>query len=73
MTEQLHKPGEWFTLEVIAAGDHIIIKVNDKTRVDFMDQDGGYKKGHIVLQQYAPRTVVKFRKIEIKELKAAKP
>jgi hypothetical protein len=26
--EQLHKPDEWFTEEVIAKGNHIIIKVN---------------------------------------------
>ena len=71
MTEQLHKPGEWFTLEVIAAGDHIIIKVNSKTVVDTHDKK--YTKGYIALQQHDPGTVVKFRKIEIKELKAAKP
>jgi hypothetical protein len=68
VTEQLHKPGEWFTLEVIADGDHIIIKVNSKTVVDTHEKK--YIKGYIALQQHNPATVVKFRKIEIKELKS---
>jgi serine/threonine protein kinase len=66
VTEQLHKPNEWFTQEVIAQGDHIVIKVNDKTVVD--KHDSRYKKGHFVLQQHDSATVVKFRKIEVKEL-----
>jgi hypothetical protein len=67
--DQLTKPDVWFTMEVIAEGKHIIIKVNDKTSVDFVDENKNrYLKGHIVLQQYTPRTVVKFRKIEIKDL-----
>ncbi|HEY7425838.1 MAG TPA: family 16 glycoside hydrolase [Gemmataceae bacterium] len=70
ITEQLHKPDEWFTQEVIAEGDHIVIKVNGKTVVD--THDSRYKKGHIALQQHDPATVVKFRKIEIKEV-TAKP
>ncbi len=68
VNDRLTEPNVWFTLEVIAEGKHIIVKVNDKTTVDFVDHDGGYAKGHIVLQQYTPRTVVKFRKIEIKDL-----
>jgi len=64
--DQLHKPDEWFTLEVIAEGEHVVILVNDKKVVDVTDST--YKKGHIALQQHDPQTVVKFRKIEIKEL-----
>jgi serine/threonine protein kinase/WD40 repeat protein len=64
--DQLHKPDDWFTLEVIAEGDHIVILVNDKKVVDVTDPT--YKKGHIALQQHDKKTVVKFRKIEIKEL-----
>src|SRR5207248_10136883 len=30
VNEQLHKPDEWFTQEVIAVDNHIIIKVNGK-------------------------------------------
>jgi hypothetical protein len=70
--EQLHKPDEWFTQEVTAVGNHIIIKVNGKTTVDFVDEKNRHMKGHFALQQHDPRTVVKFRKIEVKELPASK-
>ena len=66
--EKLHQPDEWFTQEVIADGNHIIIKVNGKVTVDFVDTKSTYMKGHFALQQHDPGTVVKFRKIEVKEL-----
>lgn len=64
------KPDEWFTQDVIAVGNHIIIKVNGKTTVDFVDKNNTYMKGHFALQQHDPGTVVKFRKVEFKELPA---
>jgi formylglycine-generating enzyme required for sulfatase activity len=70
--EQLHKPDEWFIQEVIADGNHIIIKVNGKTTVDFVDPNNTYTKGHLALQQHNLGTVVQFRKIEIKELTPVK-
>jgi hypothetical protein len=72
VTEMLVKPDEWFTQEVIAVGNHIIIKVNGKTTVDFIDKKNTYAKGHFALQQHDPGTVVQFRKIEVKELPASK-
>ncbi len=66
--KQLHKPDEWFTQEVQAVGNHIIIKVNGEKTVDFVDPKSTYMKGHFALQQHDPGTVVKFRKIEVKEL-----
>jgi hypothetical protein len=64
-----HKPNEWFTQEVIAEGNHIIIKVNGKTTVDWHDpRENRPKKGHFALQGHDSGTVVKFRKIEVKEL-----
>jgi hypothetical protein len=70
--EQLHKPDEWFTQEVTAVGNHIIIKVNGKTTVDFVDEQNTYPKGHFALQGHDPGTVVHFRKIEVKELPSSK-
>jgi hypothetical protein len=67
-----HKPDEWFTQEVIAEGNHIIIKVNGKTTVDWKDPDNTYAKGHFALQGHDPGTVVKFKKIEVMELPASK-
>jgi hypothetical protein len=70
--EMLVKPDEWFTQEVTAIGNHIIIKVNGKTTVDFVDKENTHMKGHFALQQHDPKTVVMFRKIEVKELPAEK-
>jgi hypothetical protein len=67
-----HKPDEWFTQEVTADGNHIIIKVNGKTTVDWKDPENRYKKGHFALQGHDPGTVVKFKKIEVKELPPSK-
>ena len=64
------KPDEtWVTEEVIADGNHIIIKVNGKTVVDL--QEKAYSTGHLALQVFGADTVVKFRKIEVKELPSA--
>jgi hypothetical protein len=71
VTEMLVPPDTWFTQEVIAEGNHIIIKVDGKTTVDFVDDKNTYRKGHFALQQHDPGTTVQFRKIEVKELPAA--
>ena len=68
--EMLVKPGEWFTQEVIAQGNHIVIKVNDKTTVDFIDEKN-HPKGPFALQQHHDGSVVEFRRIEVKGLPAA--
>ena len=65
-----HKPDEWFTQEVTAVGNHIVIKVNGKTTVDWQDPENVYKKGHFALQAHDPGSVMTFRKVEVKELKA---
>ena len=72
VTKQLVKPNEWLTQEVIARGNHIVIKVNGETTVDYVDKKNTYKKGHFALQGHDPGTVVKFRKIEVIELPASK-
>ena len=66
-----HSPirqGEWVTLEVIAKKNHITIKVNGATVVNFRDAHRRYTSGHIALQCWQRQTKVNFRKIEIKEL-----
>jgi hypothetical protein len=67
-----HKPDEWFTQEVIAVGNHIIIKVNGKTTVDWKDPKNRFTKGHFALQQHNDGSEVRFRKIEVIELPATK-
>jgi 3-keto-disaccharide hydrolase len=63
-----HKANEWFTQEVTAEGPLIIIKVNGKTTLDWKDPEYRFKKGHFALQGHDPGTVVKFKKVEVKEL-----
>src|SRR5437764_2836434 len=59
----------WFTQEVIIRGNHIVILVNDRKTVDFIDKKNTYVRGHLALEVYDPPTVVQFRRIEVKELK----
>lgn len=66
--ERLYQPNEWFTQEVIAKGNHIVIKVNGKTTVDYTDAKNTFTEGHFALQGHDPGTVVKFRKVEVIEL-----
>jgi hypothetical protein len=71
--DQLVKPDEWFTQEVIAVGNHIIIKVNGKTTVDFVDEKNRHTKGHFAFQQHNPGSEVTIRKADVKELAPTKP
>ncbi len=66
--EALHKPDEWFTQEIICVGDKITILVNGQKTVEWTDPKHRFKSGHLALQQHDPGTVVKFRKLEVKEL-----
>jgi hypothetical protein len=65
-----HKPDEWFTQEVTAQGNHIVVKVNGKTTVDWKDPENRFTKGHFALQGHDPGSVMKFRKVQVKELPA---
>jgi len=66
--KMLVPPGTWFTLEVVASGNHIVIKVNGQVTADCVDEDQPYTNGHLALQTLRAGCVVQFRKIEIKEL-----
>jgi WD40 repeat protein len=61
------RSNEWFTLELIANDNHIVVKVNGQTTADYSDPDRRFTMGHLALQQHDPQTVVEFRKIEIRE------
>jgi predicted Zn finger-like uncharacterized protein len=66
------RPGEWITLEIIAEGNHFVIKMNGETTCDYVDEQRLHTKGHIALQQHGKESYVEFRKIEIKELTPVK-
>jgi hypothetical protein len=77
ITDMLVPPDTWFTQEVIAHGNHIIILVNGKKVVDYVDEKNTYTKGHFALQQHSPSkggpdSVIMVKKIEVKELPAGK-
>ncbi|HLJ95731.1 MAG TPA: family 16 glycoside hydrolase [Gemmataceae bacterium] len=68
--ETLLPPKQWFTMDVIAEGNHIVIKVNGSTTVDYTDPRRRFTVGHIVLQQLWGGTVVEFSEVRIKEFPA---
>jgi uncharacterized protein (TIGR03000 family) len=80
--DQLHKPDEWFTQEVIAEGNHIQIFVNRKKTVDFVDTNNSFTKGHFAIQQHSSfkdkttgdeiESIIYVRKAEVKELPPTK-
>jgi hypothetical protein len=67
--EQLVPPDTWFTQEVIADGNHIIIKINDKVVVDFTDPKSTYMKGHFAFQQHNLGSIVEIKDVMVKEIK----
>ena len=74
----LVKDGEWYTQHIIVKGNKVILKVNDKTMVEYTqpaDQKPFSKDfarllgaGTIALQAHDPESVVHFRKLMIKPL-----
>ncbi len=65
--------GAWLTLEVIAVGGRVTVKVNGRTTADWAEAQPARRTGHVALQVNWPETtVVRFRKIEIKELPPGK-
>jgi len=70
--EQLIPDDTWWTQHIIADGNHIVIKVNDKVVVDYVDEQNRYTKGYLALQQHDPGSVVHYKDIMMKKLPAKK-
>ncbi|MEY4614012.1 MAG: hypothetical protein RL179_1985 [Planctomycetota bacterium] len=68
--DQLVKPDTFFVQEVLAQGDHVVIKVNGKTTVDTKLTGDKAKmiEGHFAIQQHDPGSTVKVKKVEVIEL-----
>lgn len=64
----LMKPNEWFTLEIMAVGNHITTKVNGTVTADVIDPRRRYERGHLALQSYSPSTTIQFRNIDLQPL-----
>ncbi|HET6881219.1 MAG TPA: family 16 glycoside hydrolase, partial [Pirellulales bacterium] len=71
MAGSLVKPNEWFTLELIANDNHLLVKVNNQTTADYVDTRRRFAMGHIALEKFTRGKAVEFRKVEIKELQGA--
>ena len=70
--EILCEDNKWWTQHIICQGNHIIIKVNDKVVVDYVDKENRFAKGRLGLQQHDPGSVVHYRNLMVKPLKAEK-
>ena len=70
--ETLIPDDTWGTQHIIAQGNHIIIKVNDKVTVDHVEATNRYTKGYLALQQHNKGSVVQYRNLMFRPLPAAK-
>jgi hypothetical protein len=74
--ENLVKDNEWYNYDITVIGKHIIIKVNDKVAVDYIEPDTlpadrgdrHLSSGTFALQGHDPKSVVYFKDIEVKVL-----
>lgn len=64
----------WFTLEIRADGPTLAVRIGEGPWVTAQDtRADGTRSGPLQLEVFGPNTVVRFRKIEIKELPSASP
>jgi hypothetical protein len=68
VTEQLIQDDTWWTQDVIATGNHIVIKINDKVVTDYVDEKNTYTKGYLALQQHNLGSVVQYRNLMMRPL-----
>ena len=72
------KDNEWFTQHIIVQGKRVIVKVNDKVLVDYIEPDNVQRppdmaerklsSGTIALQGHDPKSIVYYRNIQVKPL-----
>jgi hypothetical protein len=66
--DRLMAVNEWFTLEVIAQGNRVRTLVNGKPAASKTFWVKNRARSNIALQHHTPKTVIEFRKVEIREL-----
>ncbi len=66
--DQLVQDDTWWTQHIIAIGNRIIIKVDDRIVTDFVDTKHTHKSGHLAFQQHNEGSVVQYRKAMVKRL-----
>jgi hypothetical protein len=70
--DPLVPPDTWFTQHIIADGNHITIKVNDKVIVDHVEEKNLHTKGYLALQQHDPGSTVMYKDLMFRKLPAKK-
>ena len=73
VTEQLIPDDTWWTQDVRAEGNHIVIQVNGKTVTDYVDTKNTYDKGYLALQQHNQGSVVQYRNLMMRPLTSPRP
>jgi Domain of Unknown Function (DUF1080) len=66
--DRLVPPDTWFNQHIIANGNHIIIEVNDKKVVDYVDEKNTFQEGYLALQQHNKGSIVQFKNVMMKPL-----
>lgn len=66
--DRLVPPDTGFNQHIIARGNHIIIEVNGKKVVDFVDEKNTFTDGYLALQQHNKGSVVTFKNLIMKPL-----
>lgn len=66
--DQLVPDDTWWTQDISAIGNHIIIQVNGKVTVDFVDEKNTFTKGYLALQQHNKGSVVEYKKLMMRHL-----
>ncbi|MBI84551.1 MAG: glycosyl hydrolase [Planctomycetaceae bacterium] len=65
---------EWYTMQITVQGQNIVTRINGKVVVDYTEPAGvtaGRRigKGSIALQAHDPKSVVRYRNLQVKQLK----
>ena len=67
------KDNEWYTQSISVEGKHVVVKINGKTVVDYVEPDDvkgtvRLSEGTFALQAHDPGSTVHYRKIRVKRL-----
>ena len=68
ITDQLVADDTWWTQHVVAIGNRIVIKINDKVVVDYIDTKNTFKEGYMALQQHNDGSIVMYKDVQAKAL-----
>ncbi|MBK9167419.1 MAG: DUF1080 domain-containing protein [Bryobacterales bacterium] len=66
--EQLVPDDTWWTQHITVRGDHIVIQVNGKAVVDYVDPERRFMRGYLALQQHDPGSTVWYRNLMYRKL-----